>query len=157
MTAPITPLQAGAPLPDLTLDGPTGDLRLHHEASLGPLVIAFYAQDATPTCAAQLCAFRDDFDLIARAGAQLLAISADDRTSRGRFQAAQSFPFPLCCDPQLHAAEAFGVVDPSGARSLRAVFVSGPSLRIERAIPHYNPANTDQFLAVFEAIGLDLG
>ncbi len=150
----MTPLDAGAALPDLTLDGPDGPIRLHDVAARGPLVIAFYQEDATPICTAQLCAFRDDFDLIGEAGARLLAISADDRTSHGRFQAAQSFPFPLLSDSTGAAARAFGVLDESAGRSLRAIFVSGPALTIGLAIPHYNPANPQQFLAVFEAIGL---
>ena len=78
----MTPLEAGAPLPDLTIKGPDGPVRLHDAAAQGPLVIAFYQEDATPVCTAQLGAFRDDFDLIAEAGARLLAISADDRTSQ---------------------------------------------------------------------------
>ena len=153
----MTPLAAGAPLPDLTLAGPNGPLRLHAQADHGPLAIVFYSEDATPTCTAQLCAFRDDFDLLTEAGARLLAISADDRTSHDRFRTAQAFPFPLCSDTDLRAARAFGVVDDSGKRSRRAIFVTGPDHTIQAAIPFYNPANTDQFLAVFHAIGLDLG
>jgi peroxiredoxin Q/BCP len=153
----MTPLEAGAPLPDLTLDGPDGPVRLHEAAAAGPLIIAFYQEDATPICTAQLCAFRDDFDLIAEAGASFVAISADDRTSQARFGDAQSFPFPLLSDTGLAAARAFGVVDESGRRSLRAVFVSGPSLAIDLALPYYHPANPNQFPAVFAAIGLDFG
>ena len=152
----MTPLAPGAPLPDLTLDGPEGPVRLHDAAAGGPLVIVFYTEDATPTCTSQLGTFRDDFDLIVEAGASLLAISADDRTSHDRFRAAQSFPFPLLSDPELRAARAFGVVDESGTRSARAVFVAGADRTIGAALPHYNPANLSQFQAVFEAIGLDL-
>ena len=96
----MTPLDAGAALPDLTLDGPDGPIRLHDVAARGPLIIAFYQEDATPICTAQLCAFRDDFDLIGGTGARLLAISADDRTSHDRFQAAQSFPFRCSATPR---------------------------------------------------------
>lgn len=152
----MTPLTPGAPLPDLTIEGPDRLISLHDVASRGPLAIVFYTEDATPTCTAQLGAFRDDFDLIQETGANLLAVSADDRTSQDRFQSAQSFPFPLLSDADLAAARAFGVLDDSGKRSLRAVFVTGPGLTIDAAIPHYHPANPNQFQAVFEAIGLDL-
>ena len=152
----MTPIEPGAPLPDVTLEGPDGAVRLHDAAGRGPLVIAFYTEDATPTCTAQLCAFRDDFDLIVEAGASLLAISADDRTSHARFSAAQVFPFPLLSDPELVAARAFGVADESGKRSRRAVFVAAADRTIRVALPYYNPANPNQFQAVFEAIGLDL-
>lgn len=152
----MTALEPGAPLPDITLEGPDGAVRLHDAAAPGPLVIAFYTEDATPTCTAQLCAFRDDFDLLVEAGASLLAISADDRTSHDRFSAAQAFPFPLLSDPELAAARAFGVADESATRSRRAVFVAAADGTILAALPYYNPANTNQFQAVFEAVGLDL-
>ena len=151
------PLAPGDPLPDLALAGAGGPVDLHEAAAAGPLVLVFYTEDATPTCTAQLGSFRDDFDLIVEAGANLLAISADDRTSHDRFHDAQSFPFPLLTDADLAAARAFGVVDDSGRRSRRAVFVTGPDRTIVAAMPHYNPANPGQFQAVFEAIGLDLG
>jgi len=149
-------LNIGDPLPDLILEGPDGTVSLHTAARHGPLAIVFYTEDATPTCTAQLCAFRDDFELFQETGASLLAISTDDRTSHDRFQGAQAFPFPLLSDPELQTGDAFGVLDDSGKRILRAVFVTGPDMTIHAAIPHYNPANSDQFQAVFEAIGLDL-
>ena len=152
----MTPIEPGAPLPDVTLEGPDGAVRLHDAAGRGPLVIAFYTEDATPTCTAQLCAFRDDFDLIVEAGASLLAISADDRTSHARFSAAQVFPFPLLSTrsssprglsawPTNPASAAGG---PSSWRRRTARFASRCRITT-RPTPN-------QFQAVFEAIGLDL-
>ena len=154
----MTPLDAGAALPDLTLDGPDGPIRLHDVAARGPLIIAFYQEDATPICTAQLCAFRDDFDLIGEAGARLLAISADDRTSPRPLPGRTVVPVPAAQRRHGGGSRApSGVLDESAGRSLRAIFVSGPALTIGLAIPHYNPANPHQFQAVFEAIGLDCG
>ena len=84
----MIPLAAGAVLPEMTLEGPGGPLRLSDYAAGGALVVAFYAEDATPTCTAQLCSFRDDFALIRENGAQLVAISADSAASHARFASA---------------------------------------------------------------------
>ncbi len=153
----MSPLEPGAALPDVTLDGPEGPVRLRDAAAAGPLVVAFYAEDATPTCTAQLCTFRDDFALIREIGATLVAISADGTASHARFAAAHGFPFPLLSDPDLVAARAFGVMAPEGRRSVRAVFVADGSGTIRAALPHYNPANLKQYEAIFRALGVGLG
>ena len=152
----MIPLAAGAALPKMTLEGSDGLLRFSDYAAGGALVVAFYAEDATPTCTAQLCSFRDDFPLIHESGARLVAISTDDVASHARFTSANAFPFPLLSDPNLEAARAFGVVDPDGRRSRRAVFVSDSSGTIQVALPHYHPANLNQYQTIFEALGINL-
>ena len=149
-------LPVGAPLPDVTLGGPDGPVALHDLAAGTPLVIAFYVEDQTPTCSAQLCAFRDDYDLIEELGAIFVGISADDAASHARFREAQQFPFPLLVDPNLEAARAFRVVDETGKRSIRALFVIDENSTVQASIPYYNPANGDQYQAVFAALGLEL-
>ena len=147
---------AGQPLPNPTLHGPDGPARLHDFLADGPLLVLFYQEDATPTCTTQLCAFRDDFELLDELGASVVAISADDPASHERFRDAQQLPYPLLSDPDLSAATAFGVADPATRRSRRAAFVAQPDGRIALAIPFYQPANLDHFEAVFTALGLDL-
>ena len=147
---------AGQPLPNPTLNGPDGPARLHDFLADGPLLVLFYQEDATPTCTTQLCAFRDDFELLDELGASVVAISADDPASHERFRDAQQLPYPLLSDPDLSAATAFGVADPATRRSQRAAFVAQPDGRIALAIPFYQPANLDHFEAVFAALGLDL-
>ena len=150
-------LPEGTPLPDLTLTGADGPVALRDLAGGKPLVVAFYVEDQTPTCSAQLCAFRDDYDLIEEMGASFVGISADDAESHARFRESQHLPFSLLADPNLEAARAFRVVDETGQRSIRALFVVDAAGTIKTSIPYYNPANGDQYQAVFEALGLDLG
>ena len=149
----MTALQAGNQLPDISLEGPDGPIRLRDLAAGKSLLVLFYQEDATPSCTAQLCAFRDDHDSIIELGATVAAISADDPESHRRFAEAQSFPFPLLSDPGLAAARAFGVASGDGKRSDRAAFVARDG-EIALAIPFYQPANLDHFMAVFTALGL---
>ena len=46
---------------------------------------AFYTEDATPLCAAQVTSFKDEFETLAELGAQVVAISADDLDSHRKF------------------------------------------------------------------------
>lgn len=149
-------LSAGAELPAIVLASGDGAQSLTALRAGRPLVICFYTEDATPMCSAQLRAFRDDFDVIDELGAAFVAISADSVASHAAFTEANAFPFPLLADPELTAAKAFGVVDETGKRSMRAVFVTNAEGTIVAAIPHYNPVNGQQFQAVFEALGMDL-
>ena len=148
-------LQVGAELPDVTLESADGPQSLGALRGGRPLVVCFYTEDGTPTCSAQLRAFRDDFELIDELGAAFVAISADSVDSHSAFQESNAFPFPLLADAELAAARAFGVVDETGKRSIRAVFVTNAEGMIVEAIPYYNPMNGQQYQAVFEALGVD--
>ena len=149
-------LAKGSPLPETILDGPNGPVTLDQIRAGRPLVVAFYSEDATPTCSAQLCAFRDDFAVIAELGAAFVGVSADSAESHVGFAAQHQFPFPLLADPDLDAARAFGVVEEGTKRSLRAIFVSDADGTIVETIPFYNPANSSQYQAVFVALGMEL-
>lgn len=144
----------GDPLPNPTLQQADGTIALHELLGDGPLLVLFYREDATPSCTTQLCAFRDEWELIAELGASVAAISADGVESQQRFAEAQRFPFPLFSDPELAAARAFGVADEAAKRSERAAFVADESGVITLAIPFYQPANLDHFQSVFEALGV---
>ena len=150
----MSALTRGDPLPNPTLQQADGTIELHELLGGGPLLVLFYREDATPSCTTQLCAFRDEWELIAELGAAVAAISADGVESQRRFAEAQGFPFPLFSDPELAAARAFGVADEAAKRSERAAFVAGADGVIRLAIPFYQPANLDHFRAVFEALGV---
>jgi len=47
-------------------------------------------------------------------------------------------------------------MDEQGQKARRALFVVAQNGRIECAIPYYNPANSAQFLEVFQALGMSL-
>ena len=144
----------GDPLPNPTLQHADGTIALHELLGDGPLLVLFYREDATPSCTTQLCAFRDEWELLAELEAAVAAISADGVESQQRFAEAQRFPFPLLSDPDLVAARAFGVADEAAKRSERAAFVADANGVITLAIPFYQPANLAYFQSVFEALGV---
>jgi alkyl hydroperoxide reductase subunit AhpC len=51
---------------------------------------------------------------------------------------------------------AFGVVDETGRKARRALFVIDQDSTVRCAIPYYNPANSGQFLEMLEALGLSV-
>jgi peroxiredoxin Q/BCP len=109
-------------LPDVTLLGPSGKVRLHDH--LGKtLVIYFYPKDETPGCTAEACSFRDSYEDFVAAGAEVIGISRDDAASHDKFKAHHRLPFTLLTDPDGSVATAFGVKKTLGILPGRVTFV----------------------------------
>ncbi len=143
----------GDPAPDFTVETDQGRLTLGVLLERGRLVLAFYYEDATPTCSTQVASLKDAFETLTELGAGVLAVSADGLESHQRFyDRLGGLPFPLGSDPDLRVAGAYGVVDESGKRTRRAVFVIDRDGSVLLALPHYNPANVSQFEAIFRVL-----
>ncbi len=150
-------LVQGQTAPDFTLPTTSGPLRLSDLRAKGKVVLAFYTEDATPLCSAEVTSFKNEFETLRELGAQVLAISADSMESHQRFaQGLGGLPFPLASDPSLEVARLYGVADPGQRRSRRAVFVVGKDGKVLHANPFYNPGNPAQYAEVFKALGLEL-
>jgi peroxiredoxin len=148
-------VDTGDVAPEFELETPGGRVRLADFAG-EKLVLAFYTEDATPTCSAQVTALKSDHDLFAELGARVIAVSADSLSSHRAFvERLGGLPFELASDPGLEAARAYGVVDDSGRRSRRAIFVIEDGV-IRLALPWFNPSNSAQYQQVFEALGLEV-
>jgi thioredoxin-dependent peroxiredoxin len=149
--------EPGEPAPDFTLPSTSGDVRLAELTNLSKVVLAFYYEDATPTCSNELSVLRDDYETVRELGAEVIAISTDSLDSHEAFaERLGGLPFPLASDEGLAAAKAFDVVDDAGKRSRRAVFVidrGGRVLHVER---WFQPGNPTQYEAIFRALGLDV-
>ena len=150
MTGP----QVGAPAPDFTLETTEGPLRLS-DLRGSKVVLIFYQEDATPTCTTQLTAFIEDRELLEELGARVVAVSADDLDAHRRFLERLGQPLlPLASDTSLEVARMYGVLDDTGKRSGRAVFVLDEDGGVVDAISPYNPANLKLYARVFRALGL---
>ncbi|MGH2583700.1 MAG: peroxiredoxin family protein [Dehalococcoidia bacterium] len=150
-------MEPGDHVPDLTLEGPDGPVRLADALADGPLVLAFFQEANTPACDAEVRGFASEYDLVRELGGRVLAVSTDPPEAQRRFAEDLSAPFPLLSDPDGAAARAFGVYDEAGRRANRAVFVIGEDGVVRLAIPWYNPQNSAQFEEVFAALGLEPG
>lgn len=152
----MTEIEVGQPAPDFALESTEGPVRLS-ELRGHKVVVTFYQEDSTPTCSTQVTAFAEDFETLDDLGAKVIAISVDDLDRHRRFcEQLGDPPFPLATDPDLEVAARYGVVDETGKRSRRAVFVVDPGGKIALAIPWYNPSNFDQYEQIYRALGMDV-
>ena len=148
--------ELGDEAPDFALPSTTGDVRLCQATDRGKVVVAFYYEDATPTCTNELSMLRDDYDLVRELGAEVIAVSADTLESHEAFaERLGGVPFPLASDEKLEAAMAFDVVDDTGKRSRRAVFVIDRGGKVLHAERWFQPGNPTQYEAIFRALGLE--
>src|SRR5438132_14387180 len=101
-------LKVGEPMPDVTLVGETGPIKLRDKIGK-PLVVYFYPKDETYGCTIEACAFRDQYEDFVAAGAEVIGISADDAESHASFKANHRLPFTLLTDPKSKVASTWGV------------------------------------------------
>jgi len=73
------------------------------------LVIYFYPKDDTSGCTAEACAFRDQFEAFADAGARVFGVSADSVESHKQFAEKHRLSFDLLSDPGNKIRKQFGV------------------------------------------------
>jgi peroxiredoxin Q/BCP len=150
-------MDIGDRVPDITLNGPDGAVRLADVMREGPLVLAFFQEANTPACDAEVRGFATEYDLVQELGARVLAVSTDPQEQQQRFAESVAAPFPVLTDEDGAAARTFGVYDETSGRAHRAVFVIGEDGTVKLAIPWYNPQNSTQFQEVFAALGLEPG
>lgn len=148
---------AGETAPTFTLPTTDGDISLDSLTSRGKVVLAFYAEDATPLCSTQLSMLKDDYDTVRELGASVLAISADSLDSHRQFAGRiGGVPFPLASDEDLAVARLYDVADEEARRSQRAMFVIDEAGTVAHAEPWFQPGNPTQYEAVFRALGLEV-
>ncbi len=142
-------IEPGQQLPDTHLN-------LHSYLGKGSLLVLFFTEANTPLCTQQLCAFRDDEEMILELNASVVAISNDPTDQQESFKREHYLPFTLLSDPDLEAARTFGVNDGESKRAHRAAFVADADGIIRLAIPFYQPNNLDDYQRIFGALGLDI-
>lgn len=116
-------LAPGDQMPDVTLPGPGGPVRLWDLLGDKVLVVYFYPKDETPGCTAEACRFRDEYESFVEAGAEVVGISGDSPSSHEGFRAKHQLPFVLLSDVEGEARCAFGVRSTFGLLPGRATFV----------------------------------
>jgi peroxiredoxin len=92
------PLAVGSKAPDFTLrDAHNRPVSLSDFRG-GPVVLAFYPLDWSPTCSDQLSLYQAELPEFERFGAQLVGISPDSIYSHGAWAAVRGITFPLLAD-----------------------------------------------------------
>lgn len=101
-------VEPGSKAPDFTLPADDGS-KVKLSALRGkPVVLYFYPKDDTPGCTKEACAFRDQKKPLAKLGAEVLGVSADDVASHVKFRDKFELNFPLLADTDHKVAEKYG-------------------------------------------------
>lgn len=140
-------------LPAIEIDGGESELASADLRGTRALLV-FYQDDGMPICTAELKAFAQEHDLLARAGVRVFGINTNGIGSHQKFQERDRFPFPLLSDFYGDVVKAFGFWDPTEKKSRRAVVVIDEGGTVAYVQPHFNPGNVRGFEEIFRALGL---
>jgi peroxiredoxin Q/BCP len=103
-------VSVGDPAPDFTLLAATGEpVSLSQFKGRSEVVLFFYPKDQSLVCTVEACYFRDSFDALQSAGAEVIGISADPVESHRRFAERNRLPFRLLSDPDGSVRARYGV------------------------------------------------
>ena len=72
------------------------------------LVLYFYPKDDTPGCTIEACSFRDEYEVIKEAGAEVVGVSKDSPKSHKKFADKYKLNFTLLSDESGEMIKAFG-------------------------------------------------
>lgn len=99
-------------------------------------VIYFFPKAFTPGCTSETKRFRDNFNELALAGANVVGISTDDPSTQCKFADSLHAPFPLIADPDKRISSAYGVLWPLIGVTKRVTFVVNPERVIDAIFRH---------------------
>jgi len=150
--------EPGERAPEFALPSTDGEVRLSERLAKGRVLLAFYAEDGTPTCSTEVLALKDAQEMIEEAGGSVVAISADgDESHRAFAERLGGVPFPLASDVELEVARAYGALDPDDPRrSRRALFAIEADGTIAFAANPFTPNSLQQLEGALRAMGLEL-
>ncbi len=150
--------EPGDRAPDFALPSTEGEVRLSSRLRTGRVLLAFYFEDATPTCSTEIAALKDAYETLRELGAQVIAVSADSIESHRAFaERLGGLPFPLASDAGMHVARAYdAVAEDDPRRSRRALFVIEQDGAISDAANPFNPNSLPQLEDTFRARGVEL-
>jgi thioredoxin-dependent peroxiredoxin len=110
--------------PEFELKDKNGNLvRLSDFRGKQSLVLYFYPKDETTGCTAQACSFRDSYEDFKAAGAEVIGISSDSKSSHEKFASRHRLPFILLSDIIGKVRKAYGAYDLLGLIPGRVTFV----------------------------------
>lgn len=117
-------IQTGDQAPDFTLPSQGGDeVTLSDFRNRKTVVLFFYPKDETAGCTAEVCSFRDNYEVFAEAGAEVIGISSDSVESHQKFAQHYSLPFTLLSDRGGAVRKTYGVPSTLGLLPGRVTYV----------------------------------
>jgi len=125
----VTPPSVGDKAPNFVLPGTGGVLYELASQQGNPVVLAFYPEDFSPVCSAQLRAYTSSIEDFRSYGAVMWGISPQGVESHETFAARRGIAFPLLSDQDREVARRYGVLGPLGFYR-RSVFVLDRELKV---------------------------
>jgi thioredoxin-dependent peroxiredoxin len=117
-------IQAGDKAPDFTLPSQAGaEVRLSDQLGRRVVVLYFYPKDETSGCTKEACAFRDNYEVFAEAGAEVIGVSSDSVDRHAAFASHHGLPFTLVSDAKGEVRKAYGVPSVLGMLPGRVTYV----------------------------------
>lgn len=107
----VVALRLGQKVPEFALPDADKKMRSLSEFTReGTVVLAFFPFAFSGTCDKEMCAFRDGFGMLQRAGAQLVGVSVDSSFSLRAFAQTYNLQFPLLSDFNKKVTRLYGVL-----------------------------------------------
>lgn len=151
-------LRIGQRAPDFELvDAEREARKLSEFVSKGSVLIAFFPFAFSGVCDKEMCTFRDGFDRLESAGAQLVGISVDSLYTLKVFAQTYNLGFPLLSDFNKKVIKLYDVLqDPWVANGYRGVAKRAVFLVDKKGILRYRwvtdaPANEPPYEEVMTA------
>ena len=76
------------------------------------IVLSFFVAASSPVCETELCTFRDSWEEIANAGAQVIAISNDGPFANKAFAQKNNINYPVLADYTSGTIKEYGILMP---------------------------------------------
>jgi peroxiredoxin len=116
-------IAVGSKAPSFTLPSNKGDIDLKKEIAKGPVLLVFYPGDDTPVCTKQLCNYRDNLDMFADIGVNVVAINPQSIDSHEAFAEKYDLPFPVVSDDGGKVCREYGAMSFLGTAKRALVLV----------------------------------
>jgi thioredoxin-dependent peroxiredoxin len=123
-TGVLLAVQVGDKAPDFTLTSQIGDkVTLSEYFGKKNIVLYFYPKDETTGCTKEACAFRDNYDVFTKLGAEVLGISGQSIESHKSFATHHNLPFLLLADQENKVRKLYGVPTNMGIIPGRVTYI----------------------------------
>ena len=86
-------------------------------------MLYFYPRDGSPGCTKEACAFRDAYEDLKDAGAEVIGVSSQSEESHSIFSLKYNLPFLLLVDEGAEVRKMYGVPSSFGIIPGRVTFV----------------------------------
>lgn len=164
MTPETKTISVGAEVPDFEMETYNPSSREFGKVSLSQLrgenkwtILVFYPADFTFVCPTELADLADQYEILKKLGAEVLAVSTDTKFSHLAWKDTEKLlagvKYPMAADTTGAVSRLFGVYDAGTGLALRGTFIINPSgVLVCSEVNFYNVGrNADELVRKMEA------